>query len=187
MKKQLGFLIDSQKCMGCYSCVMACKNQYHQPVDLFWRKIYPLHQALYPHTERAFYSLACNHCESPACAKGCPAVAYEKDSKTGIVKHHFEKCIGCGNCIRLCPFGAPSKNPITGRAEKCGLCKGRLDQNLKPACVQGCPVDAIKLIEINQNEPSETVPFPDGFPNRPDLNPSIRFILPKTPKIIKKT
>lgn len=48
MAKQLAFLVDSERCMGCFTCAMACKNQYHQEKGVLWRKVYPLAEAIYP-------------------------------------------------------------------------------------------------------------------------------------------
>ena len=121
MKKQLGFYVDAKRCIGCFACAMACKNQYHQASGVVWRQVYPLKEEVYPHHERAFYSLSCNHCEHPACMEVCPAAAYTKREQDGVVVHHQEKCIGCANCVRSCPYGAPRFNPGTERAEKCNL------------------------------------------------------------------
>ena len=86
MKKQYGFFIDTERCIGCFTCAMACKNQYHQPETVVWRQVYPISEEIYPYSERAFYSLACNHCENPACLNVCPVKAYYK-REDGIVVH----------------------------------------------------------------------------------------------------
>ncbi len=46
-----------------------------------------------------------------------------------------DRCIGCGNCIRSCPYGAPRYNETLKKAEKCSFCWQRIDAGLKPACV----------------------------------------------------
>jgi len=185
-QKQFGFHINAKKCIGCFTCAMACKNMYHQPVDVLWRKLYPLDIDIYPHPYLAFYTLACNHCETPACLRACPVGAYTKRESDGVVIHDQDKCIGCGNCIRFCPFGAPQYNSTLKKAEKCSLCWERLDQNLKPACVLSCPVNALKLIDLSEHDLSNMIQFPPGFPVNTEINPSVRFTLPGTPRIVKR-
>jgi Fe-S-cluster-containing dehydrogenase component len=150
-----------------------------------WRQVHPLSEEIYPHRERAFLSLSCNHCEHPACLNVCPVEAYTKRDD-GVVVHHQEKCIGCGNCIRSCPYGAPKYNPVEKRAEKCSFCHERLDAGLKPACVQACPTDALQLIDLAEFEPGDEVQYPAGYPRMDDLNPSTRFVLPTTPKMARR-
>lgn len=186
MTKQYGFFIDTQRCIGCFTCAMACKNQYHQDEGVIWRQVYPLHEELYPHRERAFYSLACNHCENPTCLNVCPVKAYYKREQDGIVVHEQDKCIGCGNCIRSCPYGAPRYNEVLKKAEKCSFCWQRIDEDLEPACVLSCPVEALQIVDMATFDPADTVQYPAGFPEYPNLNPSVRFRLPKTPLGIRR-
>jgi Fe-S-cluster-containing hydrogenase components 1 len=186
MKKQLAFYVDARRCIGCFTCAMACKNQYQTEPGVVWRQVYPLKEDIYPHHERAFYSLACNHCEHPVCMEACPVEAYTKRDKDGIVVHDQDKCIGCGNCVRSCPYGAPKYNPVLKRAEKCSLCWQRLDAGLKPACVQSCPVSALTLIDLAEFAETNAVQYPPGYPKMPKLNPSTRFRQAELPKIIQR-
>ena len=184
-RRQLGFLIDTHRCIGCGTCAMACKNQHQQPSNVLWRRLYDLKAALHPFRNRVFFSLACNHCEHPACLAACPVKAYHKRESDGIVVHTQEKCIGCGNCIRACPWGAPQYNPELKQAEKCSLCWQRLDAGLEPACVLACPVRALQVIEIGADEPDGSLPWPPGFPAIRTLNPSVRFRTATLPVVIK--
>lgn len=186
MSKRLGFYVDAKRCIGCYTCAMACKNQYHQVAGVVWRDLYPLSTEIYPHRERAFYSLACNHCERPTCLEVCPTGAYYKRDD-GVVVHEQPKCIGCGNCIRSCPYGVPRYNAEAKRAEKCSLCWQRLDAGLLPACVQSCPTDALQLIDVNTFREPNAVQFPAGYPRMERLNPSTRFRAPQMPTIYRRT
>lgn len=187
MNKQYGFAVDVERCIGCYSCAMACKNQNQLDPGMTWRKLFPLDESMYPHAERAFYSLACNHCEHPVCAASCPVTAYHKRPEDGVVIHDLERCIGCQNCIRSCPYGAPSYNPELEKAQKCSFCHERLDAGREPACVQGCPTAALDIIDVQAFDDQGMVRYPPGFPRAKQLNPSTRFRNPKQPRVIRRT
>jgi len=184
MKKQLAFMVNSKKCVGCYSCAMACKNQYHQDVGVVWRNLQPLENADYPHKDRAFYSLACNHCASPVCVEVCPVNAHVKRDKDGIVVHSADKCIYCKACIESCEYKAAKDNKLLERAEKCSMCVERIDEGLKPACIQGCPTKALTLVELSTLNSSIAVQYPKGFAKHTEYNPSVRFVEPETPKLV---
>ncbi len=109
-----------------------------------------------------FYTKACQHCAKPACMEICPPEAIYKDPDTGIVDTHFDKCIGCDQCITACPYDVRHHNsaeetffspdkPIGGQGinkhkantvDKCTFCSHRLPQGKKPACVDCCPAAA---------------------------------------------
>jgi Fe-S-cluster-containing dehydrogenase component len=185
MAKQLGFFVDSSLCTGCNTCAMACKNQYHQAAGLFYREVYSLSLELFPHRDRAFYSLACNHCGRPVCLEGCPVGAYRKRAD-GVVVQDNAKCIGCEQCVRSCPFGAPRYNATTKRAEKCGLCHERLDDGRDPSCVQGCPTGALKLVDLLDAPEPEGERFPPGFPPESKPDPSVRFRPARQPVVVRR-
>ena len=92
----------------------------------------------------------CHHCVEPACLKGCPVDAYEKDPITGIVKHLDDQCIGCGYCMLTCPYEVPRYNASRGIVRKCDMCSDRLEANEAPACVQACPNGAIKIAIVDK-------------------------------------
>jgi formate dehydrogenase gamma subunit len=47
-------------------------------------------------------------------------------------------CIGCGNCVSNCPYGARTIDPVKGIAEKCNLCAPLVARGGEPACVATC-------------------------------------------------
>lgn len=66
------------------------------------------------------------------------------------------------------------------------MCWQRIDEGLLPACVQACPTNALTLVDLDVDDVSSTVQYPPGFPYRPDLEPSTRFVLPVAPKIVRR-
>jgi len=178
MQKQLGFLMDLNRCIGCKACEIACKQEYSIMKGIKWRKTYTVNAEGYPEFPTYHFSIACNHCENPKCLKGCPAGAYTKREKDGIVIHNKDKCLGCRYCTWNCYFGTPVFNETQGVVEKCNFCYDRIDQGLMPVCIEACPVQALQLIEINEIQGIDTIP---GF-RKLDFKPSIQFILPEKEK-----
>ncbi len=101
---------------------------------------------------------------------GCPANAYTQDEETGAVLLESDHCIGCRYCTWVCPYGAPQFNPSTRVMEKCTFCSHRLAEDLEPACVVACPVDALGF--ASRAEPSSL-----EAPGLPEvgIGPSLRI------------
>ena len=147
MTKQYGFLIDTDACYGCKTCTLACKSENNLPTDMIWRKVRE-HLTQSPNSQ-TFISMACNHCDKPKCMEVCPAKTYSK-REDGIVVQDHNKCIGCQMCIMACPYDAPKFDSATGKTSKCNLCAERLDEGLKPRCVESCPGGVIQFGEISE-------------------------------------
>lgn len=180
MAKKYGFLVNIERCVGCHSCEMACKNMNQLDPDIRWRKVYEIEETAYSNVPvRIYASLACNHCEDPACLKACPTGAYTKRAD-GIVVHDHDKCIGCKMCVMACPYDVPQYNPNYKKVEKCHMCHERIDQGLDPACVAGCPMDAIELIDMNQITEFGLDKECVGFPDTSITKPNVRFIKPRS-------
>jgi len=67
-----------------------------------------------------------------------------------VIDHKL--CIGCGNCIKACPYGARFRDPQKRVADKCTYCPERRAAGLSPACVDTCPTKARVFGDINDPE-----------------------------------
>ena len=85
----------------------------------------------------------CMHCEDPGCLKACPAPGAIVQYSNGIVDFIHENCIGCGYCIKGCPFNIPRISKVDHKAYKCTLCSDRVAVGQGPACAKACPTQAI--------------------------------------------
>jgi formate dehydrogenase iron-sulfur subunit len=85
----------------------------------------------------------CMHCEDPGCLKACPSPGAIVQYSNGIVDFISEHCIGCGYCVKGCPFDIPRVSPVTHKAHKCSLCSDRVAVGQGPACAKACPTQAI--------------------------------------------
>lgn len=142
--EQYAFEVNLDQCTGCKACVAACHSLNGLDDDESWRDVgVLLGDILVPYQQTV--TTACHHCVDPACANGCPVLAYEKDPVTGIVRHLDDQCIGCSYCILKCPYDVPKFNAKRGIVRKCDMCQQRLAVGEAPACVQSCPSGAIAI------------------------------------------
>lgn len=152
--EQYAFQVNLDACTGCKACVAACHSMNGLDDDEAWRDM-----GLLIGTRKQPYlqtvTTACHHCAEPACAEGCPVLAYDKDAVTGIVRHLDDQCIGCSYCILKCPYEVPKFNLKRGIVRKCDMCQGRLAEGEAPACVQACPNEAIKIQVVRLDEVSD--------------------------------
>jgi Fe-S-cluster-containing dehydrogenase component/DMSO reductase anchor subunit len=143
--EQYAFEVDLDACSGCKACVTACQHLNGLDPDESFRRTGLLHGTGYLQT----ITTACHHCVEPACLSGCPVDAYEKDERTGIVRHLDDQCIGCSYCTLTCPYEVPRFNRRLGIVRKCDLCADRLFAGEPPACAQACPNDAIRVTAVS--------------------------------------
>lgn len=169
------------KCIGCKCCEVACSEQNNNPPDVSWRRVGEIEGGAYPHTQRMYLSMGCNHCLDPSCMTGCPTEAYTKDPSTGIVHHNADACIGCEYCIWNCPYSVPTFNPERGVVGKCDMCHGRLADGDAPACVDACPSEALAIEIVDtgdwRREYRDEANAP-GLPSADDTISTTRVTLP---------
>lgn len=153
-----GFTFDAALCVSCKACSAACILENGlQPGT---RTIFAWNAHALPLVNAINLSMACNHCADPACASGCPALAYTI-SGDGVVIHHPDRCMGCGYCTWRCPYDAPKINTATGIIEKCHFCADRSTEGIEPACVTACPTGALKMTEKEEFDGALPSWFPD--------------------------
>lgn len=154
--KQYGFFLDISKCTGCKTCQVACKDKNSLDVGLNYRRVaeyaggtWKESQGAWTQDVFAYYvSIACNHCENPACVKVCPTGAMAKRPDNGLVLIDNDKCIGCMRCAKACPYGAPQFDQLAKKMRKCDACQDRLALNAQPTCVDACPQRALEFGDI---------------------------------------
>jgi len=166
------FVFDANRCTGCQACQLACVIENGLEPEASWRQIFTFNPRHLPEVPLFHLSLACNHCESPACLEACPARAYSKDATTGAVLIEAEKCIGCRYCSWACPYDAPRFDEAAGVMTKCTFCNDRVHRGEQPACAALCPTDALRLEKLPEERITHEV---EGFP-RTELGPAIRIV-----------
>src|SRR3990172_2882602 len=121
-------------CSGCRLCEIVCSFK-HEDVFAPWlsriKVVTIKHLIDFPQT--------CKLCKNPPCKKACPVEAISRDEITGAQKIDEELCIGCGECVLACPFGAISIPEEKIFPIVCDLCNG------EPECIRACPTQVLKL------------------------------------------
>jgi Fe-S-cluster-containing dehydrogenase component len=147
--RQYSLVWDERRCIGCRTCVIACKAENRLETGS-WIRVLPRGGAkaeslagTYPGLSLFWKPDTCRHCSDPPCREACPAEAIYK-RPDGIVLIDREKCTGCRACAEACPYNAVYFDP-GGCAQKCTLCSHRIDQGLEPFCVKECICGAIRL------------------------------------------
>ena len=155
-------LIDVSSCIGCKACQVACMEwndlrdevgschgTYDNPTDLTpqsWTVMKFSEVEVTPgRLEWLIRKDGCMHCEDPGCLKACPAPGAIVKYANGIVDFISENCIGCGYCVKGCPFDVPRISEKDNKAYKCSLCSDRVAVSQEPACAKACPTGAIRF------------------------------------------
>lgn len=154
------FIFDTNKCVGCDACIVACINENGFQKPSTWRNVYSAIDPGKPAIPLFHLSMACNHCDVAPCMVTCPAFAFNRSGVTGAVLHDAHKCIGCQYCTWTCPYEAPKYVPSKGVIEKCNFCESRLIKGNSPSCVSLCPTGALDFSfgEIAVSEEGITLP-----------------------------
>lgn len=171
-----GWLLDLKRCIECRACESACKqwNQVPTGIGVRLRIVRTRESGVFPAVTTQAASLACNHCDEAWCVKACPVKAISRRAD-GLVLIDHDKCLGCRECEKFCPYHAPAFNEVTKKMEKCTMCADRVDNGLAPACATLCPTDALKwgLWSDIASQGAGSIP---GFTDPQYTKPNIRFV-----------
>ena len=137
VKNVLSF--DSSLCTGCRVCEVICSLRHTGTCNPARARLRLLEEE---DSGFAFLNV-CRRCERAPCLKVCPTNAITRDAESGVCLIDREQCIGCRECIEVCPFGAMFYDPSTGDAISCDLCGG------DPACVKFCSIKAITYTPVD--------------------------------------
>jgi len=184
MERQYGFCFDSDRCIQCHACEVACKSWNELELGIKWRKVADFWAGQFPNVSNKTVSLSCMHCGKPACVEVCPVKAISKRSEDGIVVVDQAKCTGCRSCSAACPFHIPQYGPA-GKMQKCNFCIPRLEQGKQPSCVATCPGEALKcgLLDIPAMSPRKPTQRLSGTTN-PSFLISGRLKVPELLEIL---
>jgi formate dehydrogenase iron-sulfur subunit len=158
---EIAKLIDVARCIGCKACQAACLEwndlrepigsnfgSYQNPPDLTENSWTLMRFTEFEEDGKLEWLIrkdGCMHCAQPGCLEACPSPGAIVQYANGVVDFISENCIGCGYCIKGCPFAIPRISRKDGKAYKCSLCSDRVAVGLEPACAKACPTQAISF------------------------------------------
>jgi carbon-monoxide dehydrogenase iron sulfur subunit len=128
-------VVDPSRCTACRACELACSFTHEGafvPALSRIRVVRFVNRGLN-------VPIACVQCARPFCVDACPTGAAYVDPEVTAIRINEDECVGCGECVRACPFGAIDLDAAKGVAFVCDLCDG------EPACVANCIQGALTL------------------------------------------
>lgn len=153
-------VINIDACIGCYNCVLACKDEHvgndwlpysvSQPdTGHFWMNLKEKENVLPQVIKVTYTPIPCMQCKDAPCVKAAKwGAAYTRED--GIVVFDPEKAKGQRQIVDACPYGVVYWNEMKdipearGLAQKCTFCAHLLDRGYKqPRCAESCPTNAI--------------------------------------------
>lgn len=151
--KQMTFVVDIDRCIGCKGCQVACKLENGIALGQGRNKVCTIGPSgTYPNLQMYFLTVMCQQCENPMCTQVCPTGACFKREEDGVISIDQSLCIGCGSCIRACPYGCIHPNKELRVSDKCDLCAHLRAEGGTPACVRNCAGGALHYGDVNDPE-----------------------------------
>lgn len=97
-----------------------------------------------------------------------------KRKEDGLVVVDDSVCVGCRYCEMRCPYGAPQFDTQANVMRKCDGCLDRLENNLRPVCVDSCPQRALDFGPVDElrakyGTENQIAPLPSASFTHPNL------------------
>ncbi|MDB9823227.1 oxidoreductase [Deltaproteobacteria bacterium] len=158
-----GMLINIDKCNGCYSCFLACRDEFEgndylpysvaQPAEgKSWMRVIEKERGATPKVKVDYIPIPCLQCaEAPCVNNPSNGAVYRRPD--GIVIIDPEKAKGDRDILSCCPHRLIYWNEEKDVPQKCTLCAHLLDQGWKePRCVEACPSGALVFGDLDDPE-----------------------------------
>lgn len=163
-----GMVIDVDRCTGCFSCFLACRDEHagndHRPVAAAqpsagqsWIQVRERERGSFPKVKVSYVAVPCLHCAEAKCMDGASGGAIYRRAD-GIVVIDPAQAAGQRAIASSCPYGVIFWDEEKNLPQKCTFCAHLLDAGWKePRCVEACPTKALVFgdLEDAQSEVSK--------------------------------
>ncbi|MEG2533226.1 MAG: 4Fe-4S dicluster domain-containing protein [Gordonibacter sp.] len=154
------FVVDIDKCVGCRSCQLVCKDEHcdndwmpyaaPQPdTGQFWMNVQEQERGQSPKVCVTYTPVLCQHCaDAPCMAVAKDGAVYRRED--GLVVVDPVKSKGQEQIVKACPYHAVFWNEELQIPQKCTGCAHLLDDGWTvPRCVEACAHDALRFGELD--------------------------------------
>lgn len=190
-----GMVIDVNRCIGCYNCFLACRDEHagndHRPIALAqpaaghrWIDVREQERGSFPKVKVSHVPVPCLHCAQASCISAATdGAVYRRDD--GIVLIDADKAVGRRDIVSSCPHRVIFWNEAENVPQKCTLCAHLLDAGWKePRCVEACPTQALAFGDPSDPDSEvaklRTAHAIEDLHPEYDLRPSVGYLgLPK--------
>ncbi len=146
-----GFIIDVDRCNGCYSCFLACKDEWigndHGELGaatsegMSLMRVKEIEYGTDNKVKVDYIPIPCQHCKNAPCVAKRPDAFYTRGDGLVILdpSKSADKAL-----VAACPYGCVIWNDQSGIAQKCNGCAHMLDAGEKQTrCSECCPNQAL--------------------------------------------
>ena len=146
-----GFIIDVDRCNGCYNCFLACKDEWigndhgkYGAATAEGMSLMRVNEIEYGTDNKVkvdYIAIPCQHCKNAPCIAKRPDAFYARPD--GLVILDPEKSAD-KSLLKACPYGCVQWNEAAQIAQKCNGCAHMLDAGEKQTrCSECCPNQAL--------------------------------------------
>ncbi len=177
------FVIDLDRCNGCYGCQIACKDEHvgnewppyalPQPnTGQFWMRVSEKDHGQVPKVWVEYTPVPCQHCDDAPCVAAFPEAVYKRDD--GLVIVDPVKARGCRELVEVCPYDAIFFNETLDVPQKCTGCAHLVDEGKTPHCVDLCATGGLRFGE--EEEFAEEIAQAETLLSEKGTRPRVHYL-----------